>query len=138
MAFFTSPDLAPDEMNRPRSILLVLVLMGTSPSSAQELATPAYSLFGEVAGPAPLASEAVGFYAGGCLAGGEALPVDGPYWQAMRLSRNRYWGHPSLVAYLERLAADAAQLDGWPGLLVGDMSQPRGVQAQEALPLFSG
>jgi penicillin-insensitive murein endopeptidase len=68
----------------------------------------------------------IGFYSGGCLAGGMALAVDGPNWQAMRLERNRNWGHPTLVAYVERLAAEAAAIDGWPGLLVGDMSQPRG------------
>ena len=44
----------------------------------------------------------------------------------MRLSRNRNWGHPRLLDYLERLASDARALDGWPGLLVGDMAQPRG------------
>ncbi len=44
----------------------------------------------------------------------------------MRLSRNRNWGNPRLLDYLERLASDARALDGWPGLLVGDMSQPRG------------
>jgi len=43
----------------------------------------------------------------------------------MRLSRNRNWGHPSLVQFLERLAERAAET-GWPGLLLGDMSQPRG------------
>ena len=32
----------------------------------------------------------------------------------------------ALLDYLERLASDARALDGWPGLLVGDMSQPRG------------
>ena len=26
------------------------------------------------------------------------LPVNGPHWQAMRLSRNRNWGHPELVS----------------------------------------
>lgn len=44
----------------------------------------------------------------------------------MRLSRNRYWGHPRLTSYIKRLAKAAKQLDDWPGLLVGDMSQPRG------------
>lgn len=44
----------------------------------------------------------------------------------MRSSRNRYWGHPELVAVIERLALDAKSQDGWPGLLVGDLSQPRG------------
>jgi penicillin-insensitive murein endopeptidase len=54
------------------------------------------------------------------------LPINGPDWQVMRLSRNRNWGHPRLLDYLERLASDARGLDGWPGLLVGDMAQPRG------------
>ena len=36
----------------------------------------------------------IGSYAKGCLAGGVALPIDGPGWQAMRLSRNRNWGDP--------------------------------------------
>jgi penicillin-insensitive murein endopeptidase len=44
----------------------------------------------------------------------------------MRLSRNRNWGTPQLLDFLERFASDARALDGWPGLLVGDMSQPRG------------
>ena len=43
----------------------------------------------------------------------------------MRLSRNRNWGNPVLVDFLERLAAKAPSV-GWNGLLVGDMSQPRG------------
>ena len=54
------------------------------------------------------------------------LEQDGPAWQVMRLSRNRNWGHPTLVAYIRRLAVDAKRLDGWPGLLVGDLAQPRG------------
>ena len=87
---------------------------------------PAKELFGAAAGPAPANGAAViGSYAKGCLAGGTALPIDGPGWQAMRLSRNRVWGHPELVAFVERLAV-AARADGWPGLLVGDMAQPRG------------
>ena len=44
----------------------------------------------------------------------------------MRLSRNRNWGHPDLVHFLERLSTRAAKTGTWPGLLVGDMSQPRG------------
>jgi penicillin-insensitive murein endopeptidase len=78
-----------------------------------------------------MTARAIGFYSRGCLAGGMALPVDGPTWQVMRLSRNRNWGNPALVAFLEKLAAKAHKL-GWPGLLVGDMSQPRGG------PMFTG
>ncbi len=87
---------------------------------------PAKVLFGAVNAPSKMASRSIGFYAKGCLAGGKPLPVSGPAWQAMRLSRNRMWGHPTLVRYIERFAKDAKEKDGWPGLLVGDMSMPRG------------
>ncbi len=83
-------------------------------------------LFAAVKTPAPLEARAIGFYSKGCLAGAKAVPVDGPAWQVMRLSRNRNWGHPSLTAWVERFARDAQSLEGWSGLLVGDMSQPRG------------
>ncbi len=88
--------------------------------------TPAKELFGRVRAPAPMQPEAVGFYSKGCLAGGVPLPLDGPNWQVMRLSRNRNWGHPQLIAFIERFAATAASASGWPGILIGDMSQPRG------------
>ncbi len=87
---------------------------------------PARELFGAVSEPAPLAARAIGSYAKGCLAGGVSLPINGPDWQVMRTTRHRNWGTPVLLDYLERLASDARALDGWPGLLVGDMSQPRG------------
>jgi penicillin-insensitive murein endopeptidase len=85
---------------------------------------PAKELFGAVAAPAPLAARAIGSYARGCLAGAVSLPINGPDWQVMRLSRNRNWGHPRLLDFLERFASDARSLDGWPGLLIGDMAQP--------------
>jgi penicillin-insensitive murein endopeptidase len=87
---------------------------------------PAKKLFGHQRDAAPLSPSAVGFYSRGCLAGAERLEIDGPAWQAMRLSRNRNWGHPQLVRLVRRLAVEAQKHDGWPGLLVGDMSQPRG------------
>ncbi|MGJ3262921.1 MAG: penicillin-insensitive murein endopeptidase [Salinarimonas sp.] len=89
-------------------------------------ALPAKALFGRAADPAPLAARALGSYAAGCIAGSVALPVDGPGWRVMRVSRNRNWGHPDLVALLERLAAATPEAVGWPGLLVGDLAQPRG------------
>ncbi|WP_436198890.1 penicillin-insensitive murein endopeptidase [Astrobacterium formosum] len=87
--------------------------------------TPAKELFGRRAQPAPMAARAIGFYAKGCLAGARALPINGATWQVMRLSRNRNWGHPALIGLLEHLSVKAAKV-GWPGLLVGDISQPRG------------
>ncbi len=93
---------------------------------ALPVAIPAKTLFGAAKGPSLLQARAIGTYSRGCLAGAVALPVDGPAWQAMRLSRNRNWGHPKLVSLVEKLATTAQKEDSWPGLLVGDMSQPRG------------
>jgi penicillin-insensitive murein DD-endopeptidase len=94
--------------------------------AAKPVGPPAKVLFGAVKTPAVMPARAIGFYAKGCLAGATALPIDGPAWQAMRLSRNRNWGHPNLVALVEKLGIEASKHDGWPGLLVGDLSQPRG------------
>src|SRR6201991_4681140 len=85
----------------------------------------AKDLFGRKPTPANMQARSIGFYTRGCLAGGVALPINGKTWQVMRLSRNRNWGHPRMVALLERLSEKGAKL-GWRGLLVGDMSQPRG------------
>jgi hypothetical protein len=88
-------------------------------------ATPAKQLFARKTTAAELPTRSIGFYSKGCLAGAAALPVSGETWQVMRLSRNRNWGHPVLVEFIEELSERAAQ-NGWPGLLIGDMSQPRG------------
>ena len=87
--------------------------------------TPAKELFGRRTTPTSLAAHTIGFYSRGCIAGAQALPLDGETWQVMRQSRNRNWGHPNLVQFLERLANGAPKI-GWHGLLVGDMAQPRG------------
>jgi len=86
----------------------------------------AKKLFGKMKSPASLSARAIGSYARGCLAGGINLPISGPGWEAMKLWRNRNWGHPQLVKYLERFATEAQTIDGWPGLLIGDLAQPRG------------
>jgi penicillin-insensitive murein endopeptidase len=124
------------------AVLLAVALADASVACAQDFGTldpkplpplanpddpnnPAKELFGRKTTPARLKTEAIGFYAKGCLAGAQALPINGPTWQVMRLSRNRNWGHPSLVRFIERLSERGAKV-GWPGLLIGDMSQPRG------------
>jgi len=87
--------------------------------------TAASQLFGRKTTPAELETSAIGFYNNGCLAGAKAMSINGKTWQVMRLSRNRNWGHPELIATLERLA-DRAHKAGWNGLLIGDLAQPRG------------
>ncbi len=87
---------------------------------------PAKFLFASKKQPSTGKSQAIGYYPRGCLKGAVELPIDGPTWQVMRLSRNRNWGHPSLVKFMERFAQRAAKATGWHGILVGDLGQPRG------------
>src|SRR6516165_5727921 len=50
---------------------------------------PAKELFARKLTPLPGPVRPIGSYANGCLAGGNALPITGPTWQVMRLSRDR-------------------------------------------------
>ena len=84
--------------------------------------TPAKELFARKSTPFPGPPRSIGGYFDGCLAGAVPLPITGPTWQVMRLSRNRNWGNPQLVRFIERFAENAKKV-GWSG---GDMSQPRG------------
>jgi penicillin-insensitive murein DD-endopeptidase len=109
-----------------------------SPQPLPPLANPgdpklgAKQLFGRKVLPSTGSPRVVGFYSKGCIAGARALPINGDTWQVMRLSRNRNWGHPDLIALLKRLSIKAHEDAHWPGILVGDMSQPRGG------PMFTG
>lgn len=110
---------------RISSLMAALFLLAVHTSLLQ--AEPiAKKLFGGKKTPAAMSARAIGSYARGCLAGGRELPISGPGWEAMKLWRNRNWGHPQLIEFLERFANEAKEKDGWPGLLIGDLAQPRG------------
>ena len=123
MTPFDSTRLRPARRAALAAALLGALLL---PASADDLdSRPARDLFGAVARPTSGPPKPIGFFSKGCLAGAAALPIDGDDWQVMRLSRNRNWGMPILVKTIEHIARDARK-SGWPGLLIGDMSQPRG------------
>ncbi|MEM7241681.1 MAG: penicillin-insensitive murein endopeptidase [Pseudomonadota bacterium] len=92
---------------------------------AQDRQQARYLLGGHKTGSAQKPA-VIGSTSRGCLAGGQELAENGPTWQAMRLSRNRNWGHPVLIDYVERVSAKVAARTNWKGLYIGDMNQPRG------------
>jgi penicillin-insensitive murein endopeptidase len=107
-------------------LLIGLILVSTLGTAWSKDGDPGAGLQSGSVGGLDLATpKAIGSYSGGCLVGGVALNATGTSWQTLFPDRNRTWGHPSLISYLERLAENATQ-GGWPGLLIGDMSQPRG------------
>lgn len=124
-----------------RSLILVL-LMGLSACRSDNPTTPTVStrqavpvamqgveakqLFGAKPEASAQSPASFGSYSKGCVAGGVQLAETGPTWQAMRLSRNRNWGHPEVIDYIQKVSAKAARQPGWEGLYVGDISQPRG------------
>lgn len=105
-----------------RLLALVAVLAMPSTVHAEKLAN---KLLGAKQTASQQNPMPIGSYAKGCAAGLVQLPETGPTWQAMRLSRNRNWGHPEMINFLIDLS-ETARAIGWAGLYVGDISQPRG------------
>ncbi|OOF53516.1 penicillin-insensitive murein endopeptidase [Rodentibacter trehalosifermentans] len=67
----------------------------------------------------------IGSYSNGCIIGAQALPIKGEGYQAIRMNRNRYYGHPEMIQYLKRLG-EKAKAAGLPTMLVGDIAMPGG------------
>ena len=98
-------------------LLFLLLLTSILPAQAGNgWSTVGYPL----AGP----PRVIGSYAAGCIAGAVALSLAGDGYQVMRPSRNRYYGHPLLVRFVERLGRQTAA--NGSRLLIGDLGQPRG------------
>jgi penicillin-insensitive murein endopeptidase len=131
-----------DTMNA-RLVLIPLLLCAASLALAQDKGSvdakplpplanpkdpklPAKELFARKLMPSAGPAHVIGNYAKGCIGGAEQMPITGDTWQVMRLSRNRNWGYPEMVALLKRLSQKVHKDTGWPGILVGDMGQPRG------------
>jgi penicillin-insensitive murein endopeptidase len=102
---------------------LCLSLLMAAPAQAEKLAN---KLFGAKDEPSAQDAMPIGSYARGCGAGLVELPETGPTWQAMRLSRNRNFGHPVMIQFLVDLSQTAADIGYGQGLYIGDISQPRG------------
>ena len=67
----------------------------------------------------------IGSYTNGCLIGAQPLPYKGVGYQVIRMNKNRYYGHPDMISYLQRLG-ERAKVAGLPTMLVGDIAMPGG------------
>lgn len=67
----------------------------------------------------------IGRHESACIAGAVELPLQGPGYQAVDISRRRHYGHPTLVDYVGALGRKV-EAAGLGTMLVGDMAQPRG------------
>jgi penicillin-insensitive murein endopeptidase len=79
----------------------------------------------QVRTPAPGPARSIGQPGAGCVQGARALPLKGAGWLVVHPERHRNFGHPALIAYLRKLAADLRREKLAP-LYIGDLGQPRG------------
>jgi penicillin-insensitive murein endopeptidase len=79
----------------------------------------------DVKTPTPGPTQSIGFYTAGCIQGAQALPLEGPGYEAIRVSRNRYWGQPVTLDFIQTLA-EKVRAAGQAPLYIGDIGQPRG------------
>ena len=64
-------------------------------------------------------AEAIGGYAAGCQTQSRALPLSGEGFQVVRAERQRYYGQPELIDYLQGLG-QRLNAAGLPPMLVAD------------------
>lgn len=81
--------------------------------------------WGDITEPLPGEARIIGHHGGACLVGAEQLPPEGTGYLAVDLERNRHYGHPSLIDYVQTLGQRVDE-SGFGPMLVGDMAQPRG------------
>lgn len=75
--------------------------------------------------PSKQAARSIGTYTSGCISGAVALPSEGTGYQVMRPSRQRHYGHPHLIDFIQQLGQYSAH-EQVSNLLIGDLGQARG------------
>ncbi|TKI03855.1 penicillin-insensitive murein endopeptidase [Martelella alba] len=92
-------------------------------SACHALAAP--TPWQRVTHPVAGAPQSIGAFANGCLIGARPLPLGAANYQVLRPDQRRFYGHPDLLLFIERLGNQVKNL-GLGELLVGDMAMPAG------------
>ncbi|PIJ86266.1 penicillin-insensitive murein endopeptidase [Erwinia sp. OLMTSP26] len=84
-------------------------------------ATPWQKIRQPISGPA----RSIGAFANGCIIGAQPLPLEASHYQVMRQDQRRYFGHPDLIRFIQRLSnrVSGQQLGE---VLIGDMGMAAG------------
>ncbi len=75
--------------------------------------------------PVPGSAQSIGSFSNGCIVGADTLPIQSEHYQVMRTDQRRYFGHPDLVMFIQRLSSQVSNL-GMGTVLIGDMGMPAG------------
>jgi penicillin-insensitive murein endopeptidase len=78
----------------------VIALLALLASAASLAATPWQKITQPISGSA----QSIGAFANGCIVGAQALPLRATGYQVMRTDQRRYFGHPDLIQFIQRLS----------------------------------
>lgn len=84
-------------------------------------ATPWQNIRQPIAG----SPQSIGGFANGCIVGAQPLPLEAQGYQVMRPDQRRYFGHPDLILFIQRLSTQVHHLQ-LGEVLVGDMGMAAG------------
>ncbi|MGU3414031.1 penicillin-insensitive murein endopeptidase [Enterobacteriaceae bacterium C34A] len=101
-----------------KTVIALLALLASSVSFA---ATP----WQKIKEPIPGTAQSIGAFANGCIVGANPLPLQSDNYQVMRTDQRRYFGHPDLIQFIQRLSRQVHNA-GMGTLLIGDMGMPAG------------
>ena len=99
----------------------IIALLAVLASAAAPAATP----WQKITQPIPGTTQSIGSFSNGCIVGAEPLPLQSDTYQVMRTDQRRFFGHPDLVQFIQRLGSRAGQ-HGLGTMLIGDMGMPAG------------
>ncbi|WP_227318715.1 penicillin-insensitive murein endopeptidase [Cedecea davisae] len=100
---------------------LLIGLLALAASAQALAATPWQKIDHPIGGSA----QSIGAFSNGCIVGANALPLEDARYQVMRPDQRRYFGHPDLVMFIQRLSNQVNQL-GLGTVLIGDMGMAAG------------
>ena len=100
---------------------LAIALLALAASSTGFAATP----WQKITQPIPGTTQSIGGFSNGCIIGADALPLQSDSYQVMRTDQRRYFGHPDLVQFIQRLSSRVHDR-GLGTVLIGDMGMPAG------------
>ncbi len=101
-----------------KSLIALLALLA---SSAAMAATP----WQKITHPIPGSPQSIGGFSNGCIVGAQPLALNSEDYQVMRTDQRRYFGHPDLLAFIQKLSREAHQA-GLGTLLIGDLGMAAG------------
>lgn len=78
-----------------------------SAGAAGQWSKPAATPWQKITHPVAGSAQSIGAFSNGCIVGAQELPLQSDTYQVMRTDQRRYFGHPDLLLFIQRLGNGA-------------------------------